>query len=138
MPLAKCARCTKLFPKKASAVCPTCAPDEEADYERIRQSLEETPNQTPEQLAEKTEVNLDCVLRLIDDGRITAAPVAKMRCGRCGAPAISMSKKLCEGCLQKLNSEVASAQSSIKLPKKKKVEVGTAMNIRKWLEDSNE
>jgi ribosomal protein L37E len=135
MPLNKCARCGKLFTKVKNPVCPKCEPGEEADYELIRQALEETPNQTAEQLASTTEVALPCVMRLVDDGRVATAPTGKIRCGRCGAPAISMSKKLCEACLHKLESEVARAQAGIKLTKKKGVEVGTAMNVRKWLNE---
>jgi ribosomal protein L37E len=134
MALEKCVRCGKLFTKMRIAVCPKCEPDEERDYEKARESLQEAPNQNPEQLAESTGIDLECILRLLEDGRIATAPDEKIRCGRCGAPAISYSKKLCEGCLQRLNQELASAQSKIRLPGKKDVEVGTAMNIRKWIE----
>lgn len=135
MGLVKCPRCNKLFNKIRSSICPMCEPDEERDYDVIREALEKAPNLSAEQLAESTDVPIDCIMRLLDAGRISTAPDEKVRCGRCGAPAISMSKKLCEACLQKLNSEIAAAQSRIVLPKKKQVQAGTAMNIRKWLED---
>ena len=76
-------------------------------------------------------------MRLVAEGRIATLPdqQAKAVCGRCGAPAISLSKRLCESCLQKLNSEVAKAQASIKLGKKKKLQIGSGMYIRKWSEN---
>jgi ribosomal protein L37E len=138
MALSKCARCKRVFTKVRSPICPNCEPDEEQDYEKARDSLQETPNQNPEELAESSGVELECILRLLEAGRIAAAPYENVRCGRCGAPAISISKKLCEACLQRLNQELASAQSKIKLPNKRDVEVGTAMNIRKWVEEEDE
>ncbi len=137
MALSKCARCDKLFTKTRAPVCPKCEPDEEKDYEKAREALQEAPNQNPEQLAEASGVDLECVLRLLEDGRIATAPEGSIRCGRCGAPAISFSKKLCEACLQRLNQELANAQSQIKLPGKKDVDVGTAMNIRKWVDNDD-
>ncbi len=137
MPLSKCPRCQQMFNKRNVPICPKCEPAEDADYEIVRRTLEEQPNLTPQQLTEITGVVLTCIMRLLDEGRIASMPDQKTKvvCGRCGAPAISLSKRLCESCLQKLNSEVAKAQASIKLAKKKKVEIGTAMNIRKWQEN---
>ena len=66
------------------------------------------------------------------------SPTESVRCGRCGAPAISLSKKLCEGCLQELNSEIARSRSKIQLPGKKDVELGTAMSVRRWLDEQKD
>ena len=117
MPLSKCSRCQQMFNKRNISICPQCEPEEDADYEKVRATLEESPNLTPDQLAEVTGVELQCILRLLDEGRIASMPDIKTNvvCGRCGAPAISLSKRLCEACLQKLNSDVAKAQASIKL-----------------------
>lgn len=129
MALASCQRCKKLFEKVRSSVCPNCEVLEDEDYEKIRQALVDHPDSAAEQLAEETGVSMDCLLRLLAQGRIgTAAANNGVKCGRCGAPAISMSKKLCESCLQKLNAELAQQQGKIKLPKKKSLKVGTALN----------
>jgi ribosomal protein L37E len=110
-------------------VCPVCESIEEEDYDKIRKSLEENPGQTAEDLAKTTGVDIACVLRLLSQGRIeTTAANVGLKCGRCGAPAISLSKKLCEACLQKLNAQLALQQSKIKLPKKKDTVIGTALN----------
>ena len=137
MPLAKCPRCECMFNKTTGPVCHKCQIDEDADYETLRRALEQHPTLTAQQLGELTGIELACILRLLDEGRIASTPelAAKAVCGRCGAPAISLSKRLCEACLQKLNAEVARAQASIKLAKKKRVEIGTSMNLRRWLDD---
>jgi ribosomal protein L37E len=138
MALASCQRCKKLYEKLRSPICPNCEVLEEDDYEKIRQALVDHPNSSAEQLAEVSGVMIECVLRLLAQGRIqTTAANKGAKCGRCGAPAISVSKKLCEGCLQKLNAELAQQQGKIKLPKKKSIEVGTALNTFEFDKDGD-
>ncbi|MCP4642622.1 MAG: hypothetical protein GY851_19410 [bacterium] len=130
MPLAACARCNKMFQKTVEPVCPKCEPDEQDDYEKVRITMQNQPNLSAEDLAEAADVDIECVLRLLDSGRIeTAQASTTVRCGRCGSPAISISKKLCEACLSKLNAKLATEQAKIRLPSKKDVAVGTALNV---------
>lgn len=137
MPLSKCPRCSRMFNKQSTLVCPLCQPDEDADYETVRQALAEHPNLTAQELTELTGVELPCILRLLEAGRITSLLDLEKKavCGRCGAPAISLSKRLCKACLEELNAEVAKAQASIKLDRKKRIKIGKGMSIRKWGED---
>ena len=138
MPLAKCPRCSRMFNKMHNLVCPGCQPAEDSDADAIRETLEEHPNLNAEQVAEVTGVDLNVVLRLIEQGGLAVASsleASSIKCGRCGAPAISASKKLCQGCLEKLNAEVAQAQRSVHLSERKQVEVGTYHeNVRQALD----
>lgn len=136
MPLANCARCKRMFNKTSSPVCTQCETAEEADCEKVRELINREPNLNAEELAEKAEVDIRVVNRMVNEGQLTCASVTvDVTCGRCGAPAISMSKKLCQACLDKLNAEVARAQSSIKLSAKKDVQVGEYnMNVHKTLD----
>lgn len=137
MAIARCDRCGKIFDKVRAAICPACEPMEEEDYETVRKALVDKPGQSAEDLSEETGVPLECVLRLLSSGRIeTTVSNVGVKCGRCGAPAISLSKKLCEACLQKLNADLAIQQSKIKLPKRKGIELGTALNV--FEKDENE
>jgi NMD protein affecting ribosome stability and mRNA decay len=120
-----------LFNKEGIPVCPACQPDEEADFEAVRTSLQETPNQTAEQVAELTGVDEECVLRLLSAGRIAnVTPSKAVTCGRCGAPAISFTKRLCEKCLAEMNVELAAAQSKIQLPPRKQVSDSAARSVK--------
>jgi NMD protein affecting ribosome stability and mRNA decay len=120
-----------MYTKQAEeSVCPRCQPEEDQDFESIRDALQGNPSMTAEQLAESTGVDLDCVLRCIESGRIQSVSSSNsIRCGKCGSPAISLSKKLCEKCLNELSQQVAKVQSSIRLPKKQEVQVGKALNV---------
>lgn len=119
MPIAKCPRCKKLFEKSETSVCSNCLPDEETDYETVREYVGEHPSCSADEVAEQTGVNEDCVLRMIDEGRImNALSEEQVMCGRCGQPAISATKRLCQACLTELNTQVLQEQSRIKLPPK--------------------
>lgn len=139
MPLAKCPRCGNMFNKQHSLVCTRCQPDEDKDSDEVRDAVEEHPNLNAEQIAEYTGVDLQVVMRLVEQGivtSVTALESMSIKCGRCGQPAISASKKLCQACLEKLETEVARAQRKVKLTKKKDPQVGSYnMNVRRTLEE---
>lgn len=127
MPLAKCVRCKKMFNKVDVPVCGDCRADEEEDYGKIRDLLDKRPDLNAEQVSEETGVDLECVFRMMDAGLITtAAAVGEITCGMCGAPAISASKRLCQACLDKLNYQVAHAQSQVKMAERKAAQIGLA------------
>lgn len=127
MPLASCPRCESMFNKQDAIVCAECLPDEEADYEKVREALHGKPEMSTEMLAESAGVEVECILRFLEAGRIETMEANKgVVCGRCGGPAISISKRLCESCLQKLNSELNKQQSQVRLANKKRVDLGGA------------
>jgi len=131
MPLAACSRCNKMFNKTESPVCPACQPAEDADFEKVREAVDRDSNLNAEQVADETNVDIAVVQRMIKDGVIENALLGEpVVCGMCGAPAISMSKKLCQDCLDKLNAEMIAATRGIKLEAKKEVRVGEYMNAR--------
>ena len=141
MALTTCPRCDKLFNKISSPCCPPCQEEEEKDYEIIRSSLEENPDINSEGIAELTGVKLEVIMRMLDDGRIASTALlerSKITCGRCGAPAISASKRLCQKCLDTLNKEMAETRRSIQLDAKKKVqlgEFGSGQTVRDAMDD---
>ena len=140
MPLASCARCGKMFNKKSSPVCLSCQNAEEEDMEKVRKVVENAPDLNAEEIAEKAEVDIRVVNRMIDMGMlVSAAEISKsIKCGMCGAPAISPTKKLCQACLEKLNMEVLKAQSQIKLDAKKSPQIGESLSVHKTFEIKRE
>jgi len=136
MPLIACPRCKKIFDKTRSAVCTRCQDAEDDDFDKIRTVLDRNSDLNAEQVAEEGQVTIDCVMRMIEEGLIANVNLAeKIKCGRCGAPAISQSKKLCQACLEELNTEMAQAQSKIKIGQKKQVQVGEYLHARRALEE---
>lgn len=113
--IAKCARCSTTFVKFKAPVCENCVDDEEADFTRISDALVENPDQNAEVIAQLANVSTACVLRMLDRGLIATEQIAPdVKCGRCGKPAISLAKKLCQSCLIKLDQNFMSEISHAK------------------------
>lgn len=118
-----------MFNKVSANVCPTCNEAEEADYEKIREVIAQNENLTAEQVADEAQVDISVVRRIIGEGRVALVSLGEVpKCGKCGAPAISITKKLCQACLERLNADVSKMQSQIKLEKKKEIQIGAYDN----------
>ena len=137
MALANCVRCKKMFNKIKSPVCPSCRQAEDDDFEKIRDIVRDFPDLLPAQVAEKAEVEEAVVHRMLKEGLISASSVnIDVKCGQCGQPAISASKRLCQSCLEKLNAGMAKAQAGLmnKVDQRKKRGIA-GMNTRDMLDD---
>lgn len=129
MPLSKCPRCEELFDKTTNIICGGCAEDEEKDHEIVRDLLGQQGELNAEGVAELSGVDIKCVLRMLDTGKVASITLGEeAKCGRCGAPAISATKRLCEPCLEKLNTEMNKTKRSIQIAEKKRPEVGGYTN----------
>ena len=112
--LAKCGRCKTLFVRAHSHVCERCVGAEDSDFIRIRDVVAERPYLGPEELAEKASVPVACVLRMMDQD-LLAAQGDEALCGRCGAPAINVTQRLCTGCLYDLDRELSVELNAIRM-----------------------
>lgn len=113
--LAKCARCKELFARENGPVCPQCWAQEEAEYGRIREIMEFRQGLTVPEVAVAAQVSLDVVTRMLDAGHLVHhAEGEAPHCGRCGAPAISHSKRLCQACLIRLDQDCAEAMRELR------------------------
>ncbi len=122
MPLSKCPRCEKLFDKSNTAVCPKCREAEEADFDLIRVTLDDSPQLNADQVAEVSGVAIGCVMRMLDTGGVANKKLSEgVKCTRCGAEAISATKKLCRPCLDKLNQGAAASRGKAWQGEKKPV-----------------
>ncbi|HOQ90125.1 MAG TPA: hypothetical protein PLO53_09720 [Candidatus Hydrogenedentes bacterium] len=114
--ISKCPRCKKMFTKTGhQLVCAACEPHELADYEKVSDVLAQHPGMGMEAVAELAGVSPAVILRMLDSGRLEKQDQdQKYFCGRCGKPAISKSKRLCQACLMKLDQEWAEAMRSLR------------------------
>ena len=136
MSLAKCVRCKKMFNKIKTPVCPSCVPKEEAEFDIIRSTLRDNPDMNIQGISKLSGVDEDVIQRMLKEGLISSSALNEStKCGMCGQPAISAAKKLCQACLDKLNTEVTKAQASVRLGSKKDAEAGEFLNVRQALSD---
>lgn len=141
MALTKCPRCGKLFNKPGNSqylVCNGCIDDEQRDYEKIREILEEYGNISAIEVSEKTEIPLDVILRMCDQGWFEAETTSEsIYCGRCGAPAISATKRLCEACLIQLQRECLKSINELKQSLKEKA-MRNKLDVKQAVEEKQQ
>ena len=114
MALANCEGCNKVFNKVTTSLCPACIEQEERDLKTVNEALRAEPNQTVAQLSERTGVDKKTILRLLKDQRIASeAKLVDMKCGKCGAPAVSLTVKLCKRCAAEISKTAAQACSNV-------------------------
>lgn len=136
MALARCVRCDKIMGGTPSPVCRTCQSAEDADYEKIRRVLVAHLDLSAEKVAEAADVDFAVVRRMLQSGLLAQLNAGEtIRCGRCGAPAISMAKKLCPACLDKLNAEASRAQAELRLGAKKAPRLGAGGDSTRQMVD---
>ena len=117
MPIAQCPRCKGVFNKISALVCPKCQAPEEEDYERIRELMADHEERTVQELAEAADTDRGTVMRMLELGLISDIRDETFKCGRCGAPAISAARKLCQGCLSELDRKVSQVKNELLIPK---------------------
>ena len=113
MAITQCPRCNGIFNKMRSLVCQKCVSVEEEEYDKIRDVIAEEEDRTVDEVAELAEVKKTTVLRMLDLGLISDMRDTSITCGRCGAPAISAKRKLCEQCLGKLDQQVSQTRNKL-------------------------
>lgn len=140
MALAKCPRCNKLFnksPQSQYLVCRNCEEEERNDFEKIKDLLHREGNLTAFQISEILEIPMDVILRMVEQGLIEQEDQDNsVYCGRCGKPAISRSKRLCESCLIELQRECVRAiqelrQSLMEKAKRNEIDVPEKVENKK-------
>jgi hypothetical protein len=125
-----------MFNKIKTPVCPTCIPQEEEEFDIVRATLRDNPDMNIQGISKLSGVDEDVIQRMLKEGLISSAALNEStKCGMCGQPAIRAATKLCQNCLEKLNSEVSKAQASVRLSEKKDAQVGEFLNVRQTLSD---
>ena len=114
MALANCDRCKGIFDRVSGRLCPACIEQNEKDFQLVNEALREGSHQTVEQLAEKTGVSEKTILQFIKDKRIASdTDLGEVKCGKCGAPAISLSTRLCERCAGEMAKSIGQVRSAM-------------------------
>jgi hypothetical protein len=133
--LAHCARCRRLYVRLTSHVCEKCFDLEESDFSRIRDEIEKDPNLSVDEVAQRAQVTVACVFRMLDEGLIAGTHDGEdVTCGRCGSPAIGPRQRLCMECLYDLDRQLSLELNQARLAKKAREMKGTAHFVHDALE----
>ena len=78
----RCKRCREMFEFAGinALTCPACLKEKEAQLEKVRTLLKESPGITAMKVHELTGVPVNIILRFIEGGMIEAVPAGRCTC----------------------------------------------------------
>lgn len=110
MNISKCKRCGSLFQKMTSrTICQQCVRQEELDFIKVKERIQDFPGENINQLAENTGVDRHLIVQFMRSGRLqmdqSKIPEELFSpCQRCGQP--TTSNRFCEKCLKQVSKSL--------------------------------
>lgn len=113
MPIANCKRCQRIFNKTRRDICPACIAEEDEAFQIVRAYLKEHKDATMAEVTEETEIELELIVSLIQDGRLILRdnPNLTYPCARCGQP--TQAGRYCADCTKELTQELNVARTQV-------------------------
>ena len=110
MDIRNCSRCGKMFSAvTGKTICHHCEKEEENDFRKVKEYVDEYGEATLEMIVRETEVSLKRVSKFIRDGRLEISRGLRdaFRCESCGAPILT--GRYCEQCFNSIKSGLVAA-----------------------------
>lgn len=106
MELRNCPICGKLFVYTVKNMCPECAKEDEANFEKVRSYLSEKPIATLEEVSENTGVPAKNILEYLKAGRLILkkSNMGILSCEMCGAPILT--GRYCDKCAREMKKKM--------------------------------
>lgn len=115
MDVRNCKRCGKVFTYRGMNVCNDCFEQDQKDFNKVKDYLEENPGASLMEVSKETEIDLKIINRFLREGRLEAEGIvlsnSDMNCEQCGK-AIG-SGRYCEDCLRKIQSDLKQAAARL-------------------------
>ena len=106
MDVRNCKRCKNLFQYVGNKLCDGCIKEEEKDFDRIKEYLDEHEGANLMQVSTELKIGIDRLKRYLREGRIDIA-TSKHRLLICEGCGESIGEgRFCEGCQQKMSGEI--------------------------------
>ncbi len=109
MDLRNCPKCGKLFVYTTRNLCPQCLKEDEEDFDRVREYINNNPQATIEEVSEGTGVTPRRILEYLKEGRLMLQSNNTniiLRCEMCDEPILT--GRLCPNCSKKLKTRFVS------------------------------
>ena len=116
--LRNCRKCGKMFQHvDGIPVCQACKAEDEKDFERVREYLDENPKAPMNDVSSALEISIEKLKRYLKEGRLEVTEGDKsfvLNCESCGA---SIKKgRLCNGCSTSLSKDFDTTAKNISKP----------------------
>ncbi len=114
MAIANCKRCGRIYNRVRRDICPSCIEEEDKIFLKVRDFLREHKNAYMEDVIQGTEVDMDTLIQMIQDGRVilTDNPNMGYACERCGG--MTRSGRFCPKCSKELANSLNAASAEMK------------------------
>lgn len=116
-----CARCGRLYEYNGiSDYCPICMQYDEANFQRIKEYLNEHPKATVLQVAGGLDIPVKMIKKYLKEGRLEVIEAENffLECERCGTPI--KTGRYCEECIRNLDSSIKKITNEAAINVKKK------------------
>jgi len=102
-----CARCGRLYEYNGiSDYCPICMQYDEANFQRIKEYLNEHPKATVMQVATGLDIPVKMIKKYLREGRLEIVEAENffLECEKCGVPI--KTGRFCDSCIRDLDSGI--------------------------------
>lgn len=109
MDVRNCSRCGKIYVYDNFKICPKCRRDDEEDFEKIKEYIDENPDANISEVSEETEVDTQKIIKFLREGRLEIKDEQNLLllCERCGKPI--KTGRFCDKCALELQREMKQA-----------------------------
>jgi len=108
--LRNCIRCGKIFAYTYSPICNKCLEEEEEDFKKVKEYLNENPGSTAFEVSEATGVSVEKIMKFLREERLELSDDNKnllLQCESCGKPI--KTGRFCNECRNTMANEIKKA-----------------------------
>lgn len=111
MNLKNCIRCGRVYAYDGFSICQQCRRDDEEDFRKVKEYLNENPGANVAEVSEATGVDAKKIIQFLKDGRLEVRDENNLLldCERCGKPI--RTGRFCEKCSLEMQRELNQAIS---------------------------
>lgn len=120
MDLRNCKKCGRMFQYEGNDFCSACRVEEQDDFQKVKEYLEENPGATVPKVVEDTEVPMKKIMEFLKDERLEIKGETGyiLECESCGDKISN--GRFCKSCINNLRGEIGSVLGGKKEKEKKK------------------
>ena len=117
MDIRNCSRCGNIYAYDGFNICMKCRRQDEEDFQKVKEYLDENPGATITEVTEETGVDSKKIIEFLRQGRLEVEDEANLllSCERCGASI--KTGRFCEKCILEMQKEFKQSIGGGKDPK---------------------
>lgn len=112
MNIRNCKRCGKIYTYDGFSICINCRKEDEHDFQKVKEYLEEYPGANIMEVSEATEVEARKIIEFLREGRLEISDENNvlLTCERCGRSI--RTGRFCDKCVVEMEKELKGAIKS--------------------------